>query len=105
MIEVDTRSLATFERSERGRCGGGGVQFVRDRSRIYAVLPSRGGHFSSVFLVPFLGAEKVPKGSPKGVVSSNFFRLLGYLLGYLVLASFFNSFWGASGAEKAVFSM
>ena len=54
--------------------------------------PPEGGHFSSVFLVPFLGAEKVPKGSPKGVVLGHFFALLGYLLGYLVFASIFGSF-------------
>ena len=54
--------------------------------------PPGGGHFSSVFLVPFLGAEKVPKGSPKGVVLDHLFTLLGYLLGYLVFVSIFSSF-------------
>ena len=91
--------------AKEGRCGGGGVRTPRDARRIYVVLPSRGGHFSSVFLVPFLGAEKVPKGSPKGVVLGHFFTLLGYLLEYLVFVSMFSSFLGAPGAEKVVFSI
>ena len=78
--------------AKEGRCGGEELGRVRDARRIYVVLPSRGGHFSSVFLVPFLGAEKVPKGSPKGVVLGHFFALLGYLLGDLVFASIFGSF-------------
>ena len=60
-----------------------------------------GGRFFDGFLVPLL----VAKGCPKGVVLRHFFSLLGYLFGYPILASFFDSFWAARGREKAVFSM